>query len=179
VIRRPIPYSLEIPEKYKHKLTLNAPVSGIASALARVSDRTLQSGVWGEGLAIETRNTSLACPVEGIIERFDQDAQRWTIKSKTGLKIMLLLGPVLPPLFAERLTVMKRQGARVMKGDIIAYFDPLFIAQHAAQDSTNPVLTPVCYCTMTVMNRQGVNALVAAPTGTRLTTDDAALSVYL
>ena len=169
MIHRTIPYSASVPEKFKHKLPLASPVSGVVVPLTGVSDIAVKTGVWGEGLAIKTRSSSLASPVEGKLEKLDLDSQRWFIRAKNGLRIMLQLGPVNSPLYSERLNVLKRENGDIKKGDILTYFDPVFLEKTCGQ----------CFCIFTVLNRKGITALVREENGTRLSSENTALYVYI
>jgi phosphotransferase system IIA component len=169
VIHRPIAFASSKPSAYKHKLPLSAPVSGLVETLTTVPDPSVQSGVWGEGIAIKTRSSALVSPVEGHVEKLDINAQRWFIKAKNGLKLMLQLGIVGKSLHGERLQICKREKHAVKQGDVLSYFDPVFIERHCGH----------CVCIFTVLNRKGIKALVPALDGARIDPENTALCVYL
>ena len=157
------------PTSFKHELVLSAPVSGELVSLQDLPDPLIQAGLWGEGIAIRTRNTECISPITAKVSKLDIADQRWTLVSKNGLQLGVQIGPVTKPLYGERLKVLVRENQSVKRTQTLCQLDPLFLTQQWGY----------CYCILTVMNRKGIKAIVLEPPSTKVTTENPIIRIYL
>lgn len=157
------------PDEFKHEIVLNAPVSGELVALFDLHDPFLTTGIAGEGIAIRTRSVECRSPITGKVLKLDIGEQKWTLKSKQGLKLTIQIGPVVKPLYGERLKVIKRETDFITTQDVMTYFDPLFLTQQWWH----------CYCIVTVLNKKGIKAIVPEPVGTKVIPENPLIRIYV
>lgn len=169
MITLPSSIKASVPETYKHEIVLNAPVSGELVALSELNDPFLAAGLAGKGIAIRTRSLECLSPVSGTVSALDIGEQKWALKSRQGLKLSIQIGPVVTPLYGERLKIMKREASAIAKKEVLTYFDPLFLTRQWGH----------CYCIVTVLNKKGIQAIVSEPVGTKVVPETPLLRIYV
>lgn len=157
------------PEEYKHCIPLLSPVAGRVESLNTTRDLPLMQGIWGCGVAISTRHSSCIAPFDGVIESIDIPSQRWQLKAKNGLRVMVQIGQPQQSLFGERLQLCAQEGEKIIAGEAFALFDPIWLRANIDD----------FYCAVTILNQKGITAIVPQKLGKNISTAETLLSIYL
>lgn len=157
------------PDNFTHQVELLAPMAGKVCSLNDTGDIALQSGVWGNGVAISTRSTVCSVPFDGSIEKADLTAQRWILKATNGLRVMIQIGTIASPLYAERLQVQLKPKQKFNAGQVLAYLDPVWLVSKLGQ----------LHCTVTILNSKHISAIVPTKLGTQIDAMEGLMKLYL
>ncbi|MDO4328709.1 MAG: beta-glucoside-specific PTS transporter subunit IIABC [Lachnospiraceae bacterium] len=122
-----------------------APISGKVIPLNEVEDEAFASGLLGDGAAIVPDEGKVYAPVDGIISAMFPTGHAVGLTSQQGAEIIIHVGFNTVSLNGEHFTIMKQQGDKVKKGDLLIQFDKGQI-EKAGFSTVTPVIitnTPV------------------------------------
>jgi PTS system glucose-specific IIA component len=95
------------------------PVSGKIINLDDVSDEVFSQRMMGDGFAIEPENGEVFSPVDGTITSIFPTKHAISIKSNSGMEILIHFGLDTVELKGEGFTLCTKEGASVKAGDLI------------------------------------------------------------
>ena len=76
----------------KKEISIAAPVTGNLIKLEKVNDPVFAKKMMGDGFAIEPDDGNIVSPVDGVVSMVFPTKHAISLKSKSGLEIMLHLG---------------------------------------------------------------------------------------
>lgn len=124
----------------KDKTTVFVAVAdGEAIPLSEVPDEAFASGMLGEGFAVRPVNGTIHTPVGGVVEGIAETGHAYSIRSDSGLDVLVHVGVDTVGLHGEGFTPAVRAGDRVEAGDVIARAE-LAAIRAAGLDAVTPVL---------------------------------------
>lgn len=144
-----VPYCDSPPERFKHAIDINTPISGAVMPLTTVNNALFSLGVIGLGARINVTGSQLYSPMLGTITALSPTGNRIDFKSNNGLLLRFAFYPDITAQHGERFRFYVREGAKVNAGDCILDFD----RQHlkAAVGDLN--------ITVTIMNKTSPRAI--------------------
>ena len=157
------------PESFSHKISLLSPMTGKAVQLKHIDDAPLQAGIWGDGIALAIRKTACYTPFDGQVERIDLASQRWILRAKNGLRMMIQIGPIKQSLMGERLQLQIREKAHFTAGQVLVYVDPMWLNTQIGQT----------YCIVTVLTKKAITSIVPVSEDTQVDAMNELMSLYL
>lgn len=122
-----------IPEQSLNEklFTVLAPINGKLKDLSDVDDITFASRKMGEGIAIESNETTIVSPVDGIITAIYPTKHAIGITSNDGVEVLIHIGIDTVNLKGKYFTQLVQDGDNVKKGDKLISFDRKAIEQEA------------------------------------------------
>lgn len=121
-------------------LTLTAPIAGWLMPLDDVPDPAFAGRMLGHGAAIDPTGSLLCAPCDGVVTLLADTRHAVTVKSESGIEILLHVGIDTVRLRGEGFTAHTHAGARVRRGDPLLELDLDRLARGAASLVT-PVVT--------------------------------------
>jgi len=169
MIKRPSLITETQPLVFSHNISLAAPVAGRVVPIDEVDDLALHCGVWGSGVAIATRATVCCVPFDGVLEQADLASQRWVLKAKNGLRVMLQLGPLSRSLYAERLQPQLSAKQPFTRGQVLTYLDPVWLKSQIGE----------VFCIVTVLTTKNIVGIMPNRLGQQIEAMDDLMQLYL
>ncbi len=111
---------------FKKKTTntsIIAPLTGKVVLLDEVPDQVFSQKMMGDGIAIIPSANTLVSPVDGEIVNVFPTKHAITIRSKSGVELLIHMGLDTVNLKGEGFKVMVNDGDKIAVGDPIAEFD--------------------------------------------------------
>ncbi|MDT2738841.1 PTS glucose transporter subunit IIA [Enterococcus canintestini] len=105
---------------FKKKTMIYAPVDGLVKSIDQVNDEMFSTRALGDGFAVEPKNTSIYSPVEGTILSVFPTKHAISIKSKTGIEILVHIGIDTVELNGDGFKIFVEEGAKVSQNTKIA-----------------------------------------------------------
>lgn len=102
---------------------LGAPIEGEAIALSEVSDPTFGEEILGKGVAIVPSVGKVVAPVDGTIEMVFDTKHAISMRSESGIEILIHVGLDTVTLKGEPFEAHVAAGDRVKAGDLLLEFD--------------------------------------------------------
>ncbi|MDE7332441.1 MAG: beta-glucoside-specific PTS transporter subunit IIABC [Lachnospiraceae bacterium] len=102
---------------------IKAPISGKVISLEDVPDETFAGKVLGEGFAIEPSEGKVYAPFDGICESVFDTLHALSLKSDTGVELLIHVGLETVRLEGKPFTAKVEAGQRIHKGQILLEFD--------------------------------------------------------
>ncbi|MFC3095914.1 hypothetical protein DRW07_06620 [Alteromonas sediminis] len=161
--------TLAAPETFSHELVLASPMAGRVVALSSLNEPALSQEMWGCGVAINTRATVCSVPFDGIVESADLTRQRWVLKARNGLRVMIQIGVLPQSLYAERLQPQLKPKQKFTQGQILTYLDPVWLASQLGE----------LYCVVTLLSTKQIIAAVPNRLDQHVDAMDDLLHLYL
>ena len=100
-----------------------AVVSGEAVALSTVNDPVFSSEMMGKGIAIKPSANEVYAPVSGELTVFYPSMHAYGIKGDDGVEILIHIGIDTVNLEGKHFTSKKKQGDRLVAGELLGTFD--------------------------------------------------------
>lgn len=119
-------------------LTLTAPIAGWLMPLDDVPDPAFAGRMLGDGAAIDPTGSLLCAPCDGVVTLLADTRHAVTVKSESGIEILLHVGIDTVRLRGEGFVAHTHAGARVRRGDPLLELDLDRLARGAAS-----LVTPV------------------------------------
>ncbi len=129
------------------KLLLMAPMRGVVIPLERVPDPAFAEKMVGDGISIDPLEGVLRSPCNGEVVHIHNSAHAITIKTDTGIEVLLHIGLDTVALKGEGFTPVIQAGDNVEVGDELILFDIKLVAAKAPH-----LLTQVIVSTMELVN---------------------------
>lgn len=125
---------------FKRKdLKLLSPFTGLVRSLDDVPDQVFSSRMAGDGVAVEPWEGIVLSPVEGVIEVLFPTGHAFGIRTSEGVEVLVHVGIDTVNLNGEGFQALKRQGDRVLAGELVIRFD-LETIRSKAPSSLSPVI---------------------------------------
>lgn len=121
------------------KEIIGAPIQGKVVAITEVNDPAFAEEILGKGIAIIPNVGKVVAPVDGQIEMIFDTKHAITMKSKTGIEILIHVGLETVKLNGEPFTVCVEEGQKVKAGDLLLEFD-IEMIKKAGLDSITPIV---------------------------------------
>ncbi|MGH8494961.1 MAG: phosphoenolpyruvate--protein phosphotransferase [Gammaproteobacteria bacterium] len=122
-------------------LILTAPVAGWLMPLDEVPDPAFAGRMLGDGAAIDPTESTLCAPCDGVVTMLAETRHALTLKSDSGIDVLLHVGIDTVRLAGEGLLAHTRRGASVRRGEPLLEMDLDRLAQEAASLITPIVVT--------------------------------------
>lgn len=103
--------------KVKENETFMIPISGEITSLDNVADEVFSQKMMGDGFAIEPENGDLYSPIDGVITSVFPTKHAITIRSNSGIDILIHFGLDTVNLKGKGFEVYVEQGDSVNSGD--------------------------------------------------------------
>ena len=103
--------------KVKENETFMIPISGEITSLDNVADEVFSQKMMGDGFAIEPENGDLYSPIDGVITSVFPTKHAITIRSNSGIDILIHFGLDTVNLKGKGFEVYVEQGDSVSAGD--------------------------------------------------------------
>ncbi|MEQ3473704.1 PTS sugar transporter subunit IIA [Enterococcus cecorum] len=100
-----------------------AVVSGETVALSTVNDPVFSSEMMGKGIAIKPSANEVYAPVNGELTVFYPSMHAYGIKGDDGVEILIHIGIDTVNLEGKHFTSKKKQGDRLVAGELLGTFD--------------------------------------------------------
>lgn len=128
---------------------LYAPVNGKCIALQEVKDQVFASGMMGEGVAFEPDDEVICAPCDGMLVMVANTKHAFGMQADNGLEILIHIGLDTVNLNGEGLTVLKKKGDMLKKGEPVIKIDFAFMKQKNIDVTTPMIVTNGNDCTLT------------------------------
>ena len=122
-------------------LSIAAPLSGEAIALADVPDPTFSQGVLGMGAAIEPSEGKVVAPADGKVETLFDTKHAVGLALDNGIELLIHIGINTVDLGGEGYVAHVKEGDRVKKGQTLITFDKNLIASKGFKTVTPVIIT--------------------------------------
>ena len=122
-------------------LLLTAPVSGVIVPLSEVPDPAFAEKLVGDGLAIDPVTDRILAPCSGIVAQVHPAGHAVTVKTDTGVEVLIHVGLDTVMLKGRGFTARARAGDVVATGDPLLSFDADLVATQARSLLTEMVVT--------------------------------------
>lgn len=116
-----------------------APIEGEAVELSKVSDPTFAEEILGKGVAIIPSVGKVTAPVDGSIEMVFGTKHAISMKSESGMELLIHIGLDTVGLNGEPFTAHVKDGDQVKKGDLLLEFD-IDAIKAAGLDTISPII---------------------------------------
>lgn len=126
-----------------------APISGSIHPITVIDQPLFNSGVLGEGLAIEMAGNKIVAPFDGIVTELPGTCHRIQLKAKNGIKLMILLAVEAELLMGAGFTRLVSEQQTVTKGQPLLNFN-----LQQLQRLSHP-----CYCGLFITNAEQIGNL--------------------
>lgn len=123
----------------KKKETIYAPVKGKVISIKEVKDPTFSQELLGTGIAIIPQDETFCSPVTGIIETVFDTLHAITIKSETGIELLVHIGLDTVELKGQGFEALVKSGDHVQAGDAMMKVDISKI-RSMGYDITTPII---------------------------------------
>jgi len=123
--------------KAKKQMILS-PADGDVVELSEVEDEVFSQKMAGEGIALIPRSNTFVAPVSGTITKIFSTNHAFSIKTKTGLEVMVHIGLDTVALNGEGFKRLAEEGDKVSVGKPIILADLAFIAEQGKE-----IITPI------------------------------------
>jgi len=123
--------------KAKKQMVLS-PADGDVVELSEVPDEVFSQKMAGEGIAIIPRSDTFVAPVTGTITKIFSTNHAFSIKTKTGLEVMVHIGLDTVALNGEGFKRLAQEGDKVSVGKPIISADLAFITSEGKE-----IITPI------------------------------------
>ena len=123
--------------KAKKQMVLS-PADGDVVELSEVPDEVFSQKMAGEGIAIIPRSDTFVAPVTGTITKIFSTNHAFSIKTKTGLEVMVHIGLDTVALNGEGFKRLAQEGDKVSVGQPIISADLAFITSEGKE-----IITPI------------------------------------
>jgi phosphoenolpyruvate-protein phosphotransferase len=120
------------------ELVLTAPLSGMLLPLSAVPDPVFAQKMIGDGIAILPCSNVLRAPCNGTIATLHSARHALTLRSERGVEILLHIGLDTVELKGQGFDCRVAPGERIVRGDALIEFDPLFL-----DAASRSLITPV------------------------------------
>lgn len=100
---------------FKKKTIIYSPANGVIKSIDKVKDEVFSSKALGDGFALETTEKSIYSPVEGEITSIFPTKHAISIKTATGIEILIHIGIDTVELDGEGFTMKVAEGDKVSK----------------------------------------------------------------
>ncbi|NCC24503.1 MAG: PTS glucose transporter subunit IIBC, partial [Deltaproteobacteria bacterium] len=121
-------------------LALLAPLSGRMVPLAEVPDEVFARKLAGDGVSIDPSSHDLLAPCDGTVLNLHPSHHALTLKTGSGLEVLLHIGLDTVKLRGEGFTPRVRTGDRVTAGAVLIEFDAKIVAGKAPSLLTQMVV---------------------------------------
>jgi len=115
-----------------------SPADGDVVNLSDVPDEIFSQKMAGEGIAIMPRSNTFVAPVSGIVTKIFSTNHAFSIKTKSGLEVMVHIGLDTVALKGEGFKRLAKEGDKVSVGKPIISADLEFIASKGKN-----IVTPI------------------------------------
>ena len=123
--------------KAKKQMILS-PADGDVVELSEVEDEVFSQKMAGEGIALIPRSNTFVAPVSGTITKIFSTNHAFSIKTKTGLEVMVHIGLDTVALNGEGFKRLAEEGEKVSVGKPIILADLDFISSQGKE-----IITPI------------------------------------
>ena len=123
--------------KAKKQMILS-PADGDVVELSEVEDEVFSQKMAGEGIALIPRSNTFVAPVSGTITKIFSTNHAFSIKTKTGLEVMVHIGLDTVALNGEGFKRLAQEGDKVSVGKPIILADLDFISSQGKE-----IITPI------------------------------------
>ncbi len=120
--------------------TINAPLAGVVVSLDEVPDPVFAQKMVGDGVVIDPLDHVLVAPFAGEVIQLHRAAHAVTIKSDSGIELLMHIGLDTVNLNGAGFTARVKEGDRVAAGESLIEFDPDYLATHAKSLLTEIIL---------------------------------------
>lgn len=120
---------------------IGAPIEGEAVAISEVSDPTFGEEILGKGMAIIPTVGKVVAPVDGTVEMIFDTKHAISMKSESGVELLIHVGLDTVTLKGEHFTSHVEAGQRVKAGELMLEFDI-----EAIKAAGLEVISPVVIC---------------------------------
>ncbi len=120
------------------KQTIISPADGDVVELSAVPDEVFAQKMAGDGMAILPRSNTFVAPVAGMITKIFSTNHAFSIKTKSGLEVMVHIGLDTVALNGEGFKRLAQEGEKVSVGKPIILADLEFIASQGKE-----IVTPI------------------------------------
>ena len=120
------------------KQVLLSPVDGDVVELSQVSDEVFSQKMAGDGIAIFPRSNTFVAPVAGVITKIFSTNHAFSIKTKSGLEVLVHIGLDTVELNGEGFKRVGKEGDTVSVGKPIIVADLEFI-----ESKGKDIITPI------------------------------------
>jgi len=120
------------------KETILSPADGDVVQLSEVPDEVFSQKMAGEGIALIPRSNTFVAPVAGTITKIFSTNHAFSIKTKSGLEVMVHIGLDTVALNGEGFKRLAKEGDKVNIGKPIISADLEFIASKGKN-----IVTPI------------------------------------
>lgn len=118
---------------------LGSPVQGEAVELSKVSDPTFGEEILGKGVAVIPSAGEAVAPVDGTIEMVFETKHAVSMKSDSGIEILIHIGLDTVSLKGGPFTAHVEAGQHVKAGDLLLEFD-IEAIKAAGLDTISPMV---------------------------------------
>ncbi|MBE7384761.1 MAG: phosphoenolpyruvate--protein phosphotransferase [Leptolyngbya sp. SIO1E4] len=119
---------------------LTAPLSGCLRPIESVPDPVFAQKMVGEGISIDPTSNVLRAPCEGEVIQIHPSLHAVTLKTSTGLEILMHIGLDTVELRGQGFSPRVNLGDQVKTGDALLEFDIDYVALHAKSLLTQVVV---------------------------------------
>ena len=160
----------KIVDKEKMVITkINSPLKGKTVDLKEVPDETFSSEILGRGLAIIPEDNKIYAPFDGEISVFFHTGHALSIKSVSGIELLIHVGIDTVKLNGEYFKKIKNQGDKVKKGELLLEFNSEEIAKKgynlvtpilitdSSVDDVIPIIGENVSCEDVIINVMNIN----------------------
>lgn len=120
---------------------IGAPIEGEAVEISKVSDPTFGEEILGKGMAIIPSVGRVVAPVDGTVEMVFDTKHALSMKSESGIEILIHIGLDTVTLKGAPFTTHVKAGQKVKAGDLLLEFDI-----DAIKASGLETISPVVIC---------------------------------
>ncbi|WP_125763824.1 PTS sugar transporter subunit IIA [Companilactobacillus hulinensis] len=113
----------------KKEISIAAPVTGNLIKLEKVNDPVFAKKMMGDGFAIEPDDGNIVSPVDGVVSMVFPTKHAISLKSKSGLEIMLHLGIDTVELSGMPFELMVHEGNKITTSQPLVTMDLEAIAK--------------------------------------------------
>ena len=114
---------LSIFKKKQETLSLLAPVTGVTIDLEHITDPVFSSKVMGDGIAFSFDGDTVCAPCDGKITMIAETAHAFGMELDNGIEILIHIGIDTVNLEGKHFTSKKKQGDRLVAGELLGTFD--------------------------------------------------------
>ncbi|MDQ0361767.1 glucose PTS transporter subunit IIA [Breznakia pachnodae] len=113
----------EIVESGFEKEIISSPIAGETVLLRNANDISFKEEKLGHGIAINPTSGDVFAPFDGTMSMIFPTKHSFGMLSDSGVELLLHIGIDIVNLKGDHFTVLKEQGDRIEKGELIAKFD--------------------------------------------------------
>lgn len=125
----------------KNREVIGAPIQGEAVELSKVSDPTFGQEILGKGVAILPSAGRVVAPCDGHIEMVFDTKHAISMKSDSGIEILIHVGIDTVTLKGEHFTAYVEAGQEVKKGTLLLEFH-----MEGIREAGLNVISPMVIC---------------------------------